>query len=80
MFLWLALNSCAFVLIRGPMVLISVHQRRKRSWLWPFYAMPSVILIIVIAASEILDGKGGVLHDTRIVIEGSKIVAIRSLS
>jgi imidazolonepropionase-like amidohydrolase len=31
---------------------------------------------IVIAASEILDGKGGVLHDTRIVIEGSKIVAI----
>jgi len=42
--------------------------------------MPSVILIIVIAASEILDGKGGVLHDTRIVIEGSKIVAIRSLS
>jgi imidazolonepropionase-like amidohydrolase len=31
---------------------------------------------IVIAASEILDGKGGVLHDTRIVIDGSKIVAI----
>ena len=31
---------------------------------------------IVIAASTILDGKGRVLHDTRIVIEGSKIVAI----
>src|SRR5580700_5550435 len=31
---------------------------------------------IVIAASEGLDGKGGVLHDTRIVVEGSKIVAI----
>ncbi len=31
---------------------------------------------IVIAASTVLDGKGGVLHDTRIVIEGSKIVAI----
>jgi imidazolonepropionase-like amidohydrolase len=31
---------------------------------------------VVIAASEVLDGKGGVLHDTRIVIEGSKIVAI----
>jgi len=31
---------------------------------------------VVIAASEILDGKGGVLHDTRIVIDGSKIVAI----
>ena len=31
---------------------------------------------VVIAASEVLDGKGGVLHDTRIVIDGSKIVAI----
>jgi imidazolonepropionase-like amidohydrolase len=31
---------------------------------------------IVIAASTVLDGKGGVLHDTRILIEGSKIVAI----
>lgn len=31
---------------------------------------------IVIAARTILDGKGGVLHDTRIVIEGSKIIAI----
>ena len=30
----------------------------------------------MIAASEVLDGKGGVLHDTRIVIDGSKIVAI----
>jgi imidazolonepropionase-like amidohydrolase len=33
---------------------------------------------IVIAASTLLDGKGGVLHDTRIVVEGSKIVAIDS--
>src|SRR5215469_2324893 len=31
---------------------------------------------IVIAASTVLDGKGHVLHDTRIVIEGSKIAAI----
>jgi len=31
---------------------------------------------IVIAASTLLDGKGGVLHDTRIVVEGSKIVRI----
>ena len=31
---------------------------------------------IVIAASTLLDGKGHVLHDTRIVIEGAKIVAI----
>lgn len=31
---------------------------------------------MVIAASTVLDGKGGVLNDTRIVVEGSKIVAI----
>lgn len=31
---------------------------------------------IVIAASTLLDGKGGTLSDTRIVIEGSKITAI----
>ena len=31
---------------------------------------------MVIAASTVLDGKGRVVHDTRIVIEGSKIVAI----
>src|SRR3984893_2742020 len=31
---------------------------------------------IVIAASTVLDGKGRVLRNTRIVIEGSKIVAI----
>jgi imidazolonepropionase-like amidohydrolase len=31
---------------------------------------------IVIAASSVLDGKGHVLHDTRIVVEGSKIIAI----
>jgi imidazolonepropionase-like amidohydrolase len=31
---------------------------------------------IVIAASTVLDGKGGLLHDTRIVIQGSKIAAI----
>ena len=30
----------------------------------------------VIAASAVLDGKGRVLHNTRIVIEGSKMVAI----
>jgi len=31
---------------------------------------------IVIAASTMLDGRGGILHNTRLVIEGSKIVAI----
>ncbi|HLR07576.1 MAG TPA: amidohydrolase family protein [Pyrinomonadaceae bacterium] len=37
---------------------------------------PSQSKRIVIAASTVLDGKGHVLHDMRIVIEGSKIVAI----
>lgn len=32
---------------------------------------------IVIAASELLDGKGHVLHDMQIVVEGSKIGAVR---
>jgi imidazolonepropionase-like amidohydrolase len=31
---------------------------------------------LVIATGTLLDGKGNVLHDTRIVVEGSKIVAI----
>ncbi len=31
---------------------------------------------VVIAANTVLDGKGGALHKTRIVVEGSKIVAI----
>jgi imidazolonepropionase-like amidohydrolase len=35
---------------------------------------------MVIAASVLLDGKGHVLHDTRIVIEGSKIVAIELIN
>ena len=38
--------------------------------------MPPQNKRVVIAAGTLLDGKGGVLHDTRIVIEGSKIVAI----
>src|SRR5438445_64258 len=33
---------------------------------------------IVIAASTVVDGKGGVLHDARIVVEGAKIAAIET--
>jgi imidazolonepropionase-like amidohydrolase len=33
---------------------------------------------IVIAASTVLDGKGGVLGDARIVVEGSKIAAVET--
>jgi imidazolonepropionase-like amidohydrolase len=35
---------------------------------------------IVIAASAALDGKGRVLHDIRIVVEGSKIVAVDKIN
>ena len=38
--------------------------------------MPAPAKRIVIAASTVLDGKGRVLHNTRIVIEGSKIVRV----
>src|SRR5436190_13862693 len=40
--------------------------------------VPSQSKRIVIAASMVLDGKGGVLHNTRIVIEGAKIIRIDS--
>src|SRR6266702_4140985 len=33
---------------------------------------------IAIAASTVLDGKGRVLHDTRIVVEGAKIAAMET--
>jgi imidazolonepropionase-like amidohydrolase len=42
----------------------------------PVSAQTSQNKRIVIAASAVLDGKGHVLHDTRIVIEGPKIVAL----
>jgi imidazolonepropionase-like amidohydrolase len=35
---------------------------------------------IVLAASTVLDGQGHVLHDTRMVVEGSKIVAMEANS
>jgi imidazolonepropionase-like amidohydrolase len=37
---------------------------------------PTLPKRIVIAAHTILDGRGHILHDTRIVVEGSKIIAI----
>src|SRR5438132_2687227 len=42
----------------------------------PVSAQTSQNKRIVIAASAVLDGKGHVLHDTRIVIEGARIVAL----
>ena len=35
---------------------------------------------IVIAAGTVLDGKGGVINNTRIVVEGSKIVALEPIA
>jgi imidazolonepropionase-like amidohydrolase len=42
----------------------------------PIFAQTPHTTRIVIAASTALDGKGHVLHDTHLVIEGSKIVAL----
>ncbi len=42
----------------------------------PMLAQTSAQKRVVIAASTVFDGKGQVLHDTRIVVEGSKIIAI----
>ena len=41
-----------------------------------FAQVPESSQHIVIAASTVLDGKGGTLHDVRIAIQGSKIVGI----
>ena len=41
-----------------------------------FSQMPGADQRVVIAASVVLDGKGLVLHDTRIVVKGGKIAAI----
>ncbi|MFY9558096.1 MAG: amidohydrolase family protein [Blastocatellia bacterium] len=43
-----------------------------------FSQTPSKSSRVVIAASTVLDGKGGVLRNARIVIEGSKIVALHT--
>src|SRR6266446_5657931 len=39
-------------------------------------AVPEQKKHLVIAARMLLDGRGHVLHDTRIVVEGSRIVAV----
>jgi imidazolonepropionase-like amidohydrolase len=54
------IGSCLLVLIASALLNISAQAPKQ----------------IVIAASTVLDGKGGVLHNTRIVVEGSKIVRI----
>jgi imidazolonepropionase-like amidohydrolase len=64
-------------------------MRSSRSALWVLFLSCTILLIqagfaqtpamnhrIVLAATTVLDGKGSISHDTHIVIEGSKIVAI----
>jgi len=55
------ISSCLLLVIACVGLRVSAQTQNKQ---------------IVIAASTILDGKGGVLHNTRIVIEGSRIVRI----
>lgn len=57
------ISSCLLLVITGVGLRISAQTPQPNKQ-------------IVIAASTLLDGKGGVLHDTRIVIEGSKIIRI----
>src|SRR6185295_15277281 len=54
------IGSCLLVLLAAAVLNISAQTPKQ----------------IVIAAGTVLDGKGGVLHNTRIVVEGSKIVRI----
>ena len=54
------IGSCLLVLLASAVLSISAQTPKQ----------------IVIAAGTVLDGKGGVLHNTRIVVEGSKIVRI----
>jgi imidazolonepropionase-like amidohydrolase len=42
----------------------------------PRSAAPRMLTRVVIAASAVLDGKGRVLRDTHVVIEGSRIIAL----
>ena len=61
-----ATKTILFILILGTCILPQ-----------PAYAQtPAQPKRLVLAASTVLDGKGHVLHNTRIVIEGAKIVAI----
>jgi imidazolonepropionase-like amidohydrolase len=61
------LNMTAFIVVilaicsSGPMLSAQTPAAKRQ---------------IVIAASTVLDGKGGVLHDVRIAVEGSKIASI----
>ena len=45
----------------------------------PAYPQTSASKKIVIAANTVLDGKGGTLHDVRIVVEGDKIASVDKL-
>ena len=58
-------------IILGVLVILNVCAITQ-----PTSAQASAQKRIVIAASTVLDGKGRVLRNTRIVIEGSKIVAL----
>src|SRR5436190_24072703 len=57
----LVINLLVLTLLPGAMQATRAQRTNRRQ---------------VIAAGALLDGKGHVLHNTRIVIEGSKIVAI----
>jgi imidazolonepropionase-like amidohydrolase len=57
----LCLSGCVMICAIAQNNLTAVPEQKKR---------------LVIAARMLLDGRGHVLHDTRIVVEGSRIVAV----
>jgi imidazolonepropionase-like amidohydrolase len=65
-------------MVRSPKIILCIFSLLVACALAQriFSQTPAQSKRIVIAASAVLDGKGSVLHDARIVIEGSKIVAI----
>ena len=62
--------------MRTAKIILCILVLGEGAWAQRIPSQPPSGKRIVIAASSMLDGKGHVLHDTRIVVEDSKIVAI----
>ncbi len=66
--------------MRTPKIIAGILGMAGVCWMAPRGSAqaPAQGKRIVIAASTVLDGKGGALHDARIVVEGSKIAAVET--
>jgi imidazolonepropionase-like amidohydrolase len=68
--------STVGVSLRGHPALATALVWPNRRLGWPRSAAPAMLPRVVIAVSTLLDGKGQVLRDTHVVIEGSRIIAL----